>query len=164
MSRTISVARPLGVGDRAPDFDLPRAGGGRFHLADAHRVGPVVVAFFPFAFTSTCTSEFCTFSADQPSWARAGAQIVGISCDSHYTLAAWARQEGISTPLASDFNKTVAQAYGVLYADYKGYGRAPKRSVFVIDGSGIIRYAWVSEDADIEPDYAAIKSALDKLS
>ena len=157
--------RPPSSGDAAPAFQLPAADRGPlFDLHAQLRNGPVVLAFFPFAFTSTCTAELCTFSARMDEFRSAGAYVVGISCDSVYALAEYAKQNAIRTRLLSDLNKKVAEAYGVLYDDYKGLGAAAKRSVFVVDRDGRIAWSWIEDDADIEPPYDDVHAAVVALA
>jgi peroxiredoxin len=159
-----SVPEAPQVGAAAPDFSLPVTGGGAFTLSQRFREGPVVVAFFPFAFSSTCTDELCTFTDDVEAYAEHGATVVGVSCDARYTLEAYAKAHGIRVPLASDFDKRTAKAYGVLNPDHKGLGATARRSVFVVDPGGLVRYAWTTQDADDEPPYEEVLEAVARLS
>lgn len=91
-------------------------------------------------------------------------QVVGISVDSPFALDAWAAKEGYNFPLLSDFNKTVSSSYGALYDNLLGFNGVAKRSAFVIDKSGTVRYAWVSEDARNMPEFDAIRACLQQLN
>ena len=89
-------------------------------------------------------------------------QVVGISVDSPFSLDAWANKEGYNFPLLSDFNKDVATSYGSLYENLLGFKGVCKRSAFVVDKQGIVRYAWVSEDAGKLPDLDQIRDCLNQ--
>jgi peroxiredoxin len=88
------------------------------------------------------------------------ARVFGISVDSPYAQKAWVQQLNLNFPLLSDFNKEVSKAYAVLYEDLGGFKGVAKRSAFVLDREGIIRYKWVSEDPEKLPDLEAIKKVL----
>ena len=124
----------------------------------------VLVLFVPLAFTGVCTQELCDISAGINAYEDLGAQVLGISVDSPFSLKAWAEKEGITIPLLSDFNKEVSAAYGAQFADLRGFKGVAKRSAFVIDGEGVVRYASVSDDPKQLPDFAAIKACLQSLN
>jgi len=88
------------------------------------------------------------------------ARVLGINVDSPYAQKAWVQQLNLNFPLLSDFNKEMSKAYGVLYEDLGGLRGVAKRSAFVLDREGIIRYKWVSEDPKKLPDLEAIKKVL----
>ena len=87
-------------------------------------------------------------------------QVVAISVDSPFSLDAWAAKEGYDFPLLSDFNKEVSQAYGALYDNLLVFNGVSKRSAFVVDKSGTVRYAWITEDASQLPDLDPIRDCL----
>ena len=87
-------------------------------------------------------------------------QVVAISIDSPFSLDAWAGKEGYDFPLLSDFNKEVSEAYGSLYGDLLGFKGVSKRSAFVVDKSGTIQYAWITEDASQLPELDPIRDCL----
>ena len=87
-------------------------------------------------------------------------QVVAISVDSPFSLDAWATKEGYDFPLLSDFNKEVSQAYGSLYEDLLGFKGVSKRSAFVVDKSGTVQYAWITEDASKLPELDPIRDCL----
>ena len=89
-----------------------------------------------------------------------GTQVVAISVDSPFSLDAWAAKEGYDFPLLSDFNKEVSQAYGSLYEDLLGFKGVSKRSAFVVDKSGTVQYAWITEDASKLPELDPIRDCL----
>ena len=89
-----------------------------------------------------------------------GTQVVAISVDSPFSLDAWAAKEGYDFPLLSDFYKEVSQAYGSLYEDLLGFKGVSKRSAFVVDKSGTVQYAWITEDASKLPELDPIRDCL----
>ena len=150
--------------DTAPDFTAPmRTPDGditEFSLSSATDDGPVVLAVFPGAFTSVCTGEMRTFRDRLDNLTDAGASLYGVSIDSPFSLGEFAEQNELTFPLISDTNKEVIDAYDVVmdFADLGVTGVA-KRSVFVVDESGTITYAWVSDDPGVEPDYDEVEAA-----
>ncbi len=150
------------VGTRAPDFTLTDQDRHPVTLG-AERGRPVVLAFFPAAFSSVCTKELCTFRDSLASLNRVKAQVYGISVDTFFTLKAFQADQSLGFPLLSDFNKEVIREYGVYNEDMIGLKGIAKRAVFVIDKDGIVRYREVLEDARNEPDYAAVLKAVESL-
>ena len=124
---------------------------------------PVVLAFFPAAFSSVCTKELCTFKDSMAQLGKANAQVFGISVDTFFALKAFQDQQKLTFPLLSDFNKTVIRDYGVFNEDMIGLKGIAKRATFVIDKDGIVRHAEVLEDARNEPSYDAVFKALGSL-
>ena len=153
----------LQVGDKAPDFTLKNADMEEVSLR-AQLDQNVVLLFVPLAFTSVCTAELCDISQGLNGYEKLGARVFGLSVDSPFSLKNWAEKEGIEIPLLSYFNKEVSAAYGAQYDELIGLKGVAKRSAFVIDKGGIVRYASVSDDAKVLPDFAAIKSCLEGLS
>ena len=149
------------VGTPAPDFTLPNQDRQPVTLRDEAAKAPVVLAFFPAAFSSVCTKELCTFR-DQlgPLNHLAKVQVFGISVDTPFALKAFANAERLQFPLLSDFNKDAIRAYGVVNPDMIGLKDIAKRAVFVIDRQGTIRYKQVLDDARNEPDYAKVTAAV----
>jgi peroxiredoxin len=150
------------VGDTAPDFTAPMAIGEieSFTLSEHLDEAPIVLAFFPAAFTGTCTTEMSTFQDRLADFEAAGARIYGVSIDSPFTLNEFREQNGIEFPLISDTNRTLIDLYDVSM-DFETYGvyDLAKRSVFVIDGDGTVTYTWASDDPGVEPDYEAVEEA-----
>jgi peroxiredoxin len=153
----------LQVGSKAPDFTLMNQDRQPVSLGDLLKNGPVVVAFFPGAFSSVCTNEMCTFRDSIATLGAAKGQVVGISTDTFFALKAWGDQQRLPFPLLSDYNKDVIRAYEVVNPDMIGLKNIAKRAVFVIDRSGTIRHAEVLDDARNEPDYGKVQQALQQI-
>ena len=153
---------PADVGSIAPDFTLVNQDREPVTLSQL-RGRPVVLAFFPAAFSSVCTKELCTFRDGMSGLEKAKAQVLGISVDSFFALKAFHDQQGFKFALLSDFNKQVIRDYGVFNEDMIGLKGIAKRAVFVLDAHGVIRYREVLEDARNEPDYQKVFDALATL-
>jgi peroxiredoxin len=150
------------VGQKAPDFKLMNEKREEVTLS-SQKGHPVVLAFFPAAFTGVCTKELCTFRDSMAKLNSANAQVYGISVDTSFSLAEFKKQQNLNFPLLSDFNKEVIQSYGVFNPDMIGLKGIAKRSTFVIDKDGVVRYAEILEDARNEPNYDKVFDALSKL-
>jgi peroxiredoxin len=150
------------VGSKAPDFTLMNDKREEVTLS-SQKGHPVVLAFFPAAFTGVCTKELCTFRDSMAKLNKANATVYGISVDTSFSLAAFKKEQNLNFPLLSDFNKEVIQAYGVFNPDMIGLKGIAKRSTFVIDKDGIIRHAEVQDDARNEPNYDKVFETLSKL-
>jgi peroxiredoxin len=139
---TTAAQRPPEVGDQAPDFTLPSTSGQPASLS-AHRGRKnVLLAFFPLAFTSTCTAELCGFTDDYDQFARHDVEVLPISVDSVATLGEFKRQHAMKADLLSDFKREVSRAYGVLLEEHFFSNRA----YFLIDREGVVRWAHVEEN------------------
>jgi glutaredoxin-dependent peroxiredoxin len=152
----------LDVGSKAPDFTLYNQDREVVTLSEVVGTRNVVLAFFPAAFSSVCTTELCTFRDRLSRLNQLDATVLGISVDTFWALKAFARQEGLTFPLLSDFNKEVIRRYGVFQEDMIGLKGLAKRAVFVIDKEGIVRHREVLEDARNQPDYDAVQRSLEK--
>ena len=150
----------VAVGAKAPDFTLPNQDREPVSLSAALEKGPVVLAFFPAAFSSVCTSEMCNFRDSMAEFNKMSAQVLGISVDTFFANKAFADSHQLNFPLLSDFNKNVIGTYGVVNPDMIGLKNISKRAVFVIDRGGVVRHAEVLDDARNEPSYDAIKQSL----
>lgn len=150
----------IAVGAKAPDFTLPNQDREPVTLSDAVKKGPVVLAFFPAAFSGVCTTEMCHFRDASSELNKVDAQVLGISTDTFFALKAWGDAQKLNFPLLSDFNKDVIRKYGVVNPDMIGLKDISKRAVFVIDRSGVVKHAEVLEDARNEPDYGKVKAAV----
>ena len=150
------------VGSKAPDFTLVDQDRTPVTLS-AQAGHPVVLAFFPAAFSSVCTTELCTFRDSMARLNSAHATVYGISVDTFFTLNAFRTAQGLNFSLLSDFNKEVIAAYGWYNPDMIGLHGISKRAVFVIDAQGIVRHAEVLEDARNEPNYDAVFATLAAL-
>ena len=140
------------VGSQAPDFTLMNQDRKPVTLS-AQRGHPVVLAFFPAAFSSVCQKELCTFCDSLGRLNDCGAQVFGISVDTFFALKAFHDQQQLGFPLLSDFNKQVIRDYGVFNEDMIGLKGIAKRAVFVLDKDGVVRHKEVLDDARNEPDY-----------
>lgn len=148
------------TGQRAPDFTLYSDTMEPFRLSD-HEGEPVVLLFFPGAFTRVCTSEMCTVNDRLQDFERA--QVVGISTDAPAVLAAFRRANELKMPLLSDHDADVSATYGVKYdggVTEAGLSRVAKRAAFVVGADGTVRYAEVLDDAGQHPDFEAVQRAL----
>ena len=150
------------TGAVAPDFTLMNQDRQPVTLS-ALRGRPVVLAFFPAAFSSVCTKELCTFRDSLTKLNQAKAEVFGISVDTFFTLKAFQDAQRLAFPLLSDFNKTVIRDYGVFNEDMIGLKGIAKRAVFVIDSNGIVRHREVLEDARNEPDYDKVFDIISNL-
>ena len=151
------------VGSKAPDFTLMNENREPVTLS-SQKGHPVVLAFFPAAFSGVCTKELCTFRDAMAKLNNAKAQVYGISVDTFFTLAAFKKDQNLNFPLLSDFNKDVIQAYGAFNPDMIGLKGIAKRATFVIDKDGVVRHAEVLDDARNEPNYDKVFETLSKLS
>jgi len=148
-------------GDKAPDFDLPRDGGGRVRLSD-YQGKPLVLYFYPKDDTSGCTKQALDFTESASQFEAAGAQIIGISPDSVKSHDKFRDKHKLSIPLASDEQKTAIMAYGV-WAEKKMYGKSymgVERSTFLIGKDGRIARAWrsVKVPSHVEEVLQAVKA------
>lgn len=151
---------PLDVGATAPDFTLPNQDREPVTLSERLKQGPVLLAFFPGAFSGTCTSEMCTIRDSLAELKASSAQVLGVSTDTFFALKAWADAEKPGFALLSDYNKDVIRLYGVVNPDMIGLKDIAKRAVFVIDRGGVVRHREVLDDARNEPDYGRLKQAV----
>lgn len=155
---------PLTAGDRAPAFALPAAPGETVDVGERIGRRPVVLLFFPLAFSSVCTEELCAVRDDWSGWEALDADVYGISVDSPFVTRRFREELGLPFPLLSDFNHDVGAAYGVLYEDYFGLRGVARRAAFVIGADGRVSYAWVGERDDVLPDFDAVREAVRRAS
>ena len=125
----------LSIGDAAPDFTLPGTGDRSYTLVE-FRGQPVVLVFYPGDDTPVCTKQLNSYNDDLGQFADLGAQVLALSAQDLDSHARFATKHGFQFPLLADTDKAVAGLYGTL-----GPLGFPRRSVFVVDGNGIIRYA-----------------------
>lgn len=154
----------LKPGDVAPDFVLKSSEKTDVKLSD-YRGQNVVLLFFPLAFTGTCTTELCSVRDNKKEFENLNAEILAISVDSLFTLGQFKAAQQYNFPMLSDFNKEVSAAYGSLYDEFVlGMRGVSKRSAFVVDKDGIIRYAEVLDNAGELPNFAAVNETLAGLN
>ena len=151
-------------GQIAPDFTLYDSAKNKVTLSE-QRGQHVLLLFFPLAFTSTCTAELCSVRDNISFYNNVNAKVFGISVDALHTLAKYKAEQNLNFTLLSDFNKEVSSMYGSLYEMF-GYNMrgVSKRSVFVIDKEGIVRYAEVLENASEQPNFKNITLTLESLA
>lgn len=160
----------LSEGTTAPDFTLPGTAARRDEtaveqhtLADALEEGLAVVNFYLFDFHPACTTNMCElhdlvwFDLDEQ------VTVFGISTDRSFSHHAFAEAEQLGFTLLSDSDGSVAEEYDVFYEEFNGHKRIAKRSVFLIDTEGVIRYAWSTDDPTVQPNWSKLKAALDGL-
>lgn len=158
------MSKELKVGEKAPDFTLMNTDLKPQNLHDFEG-SKVVLAFFVGAFTSICTKEMCAFRDSMARLIGLKAQVIGISVNDPFTNKAFAEKNRLPFPILSDYNREVIKAYGLEapnFAGLRGYSVA-KRSIFLLDSKGIIRYMWISEDPTVESNYEIIEETLEKI-
>jgi peroxiredoxin len=148
----IAQTAGLPAGVVAPDFTLPSTAGIDVTLSAFRGRSHVLLAFFPLAFTSTCTAENCAFSEDHEQFARAGAAVLPISVDSVPTLKEYKAKYALHQDLLSDFKRDVSRAYGVLLEDRF----FSKRAYFLIDRQGNLRWSHVEAELGAKRDDAEL--------
>lgn len=152
------------IGQAAPDFTLYDSAKNKVTLSDQHGQN-VLLLFFPLAFTSTCTAELCSVRDNMSFYNKVNAMVFGISVDSLHTLAKYKQEQNLNFTLLSDFNKVVSSLYGSFYEmfSYNMKG-VSKRSAFVIDKQGTVRYSEVLENAGAQPNFKNITLTLEDLA
>lgn len=161
---TTTKAMTINVGDKAPNFTLRASDKSEVSLED-YKGKNVLLLFFPLAFTGVCTTELCTMRDDFSVYEKLGSEILAISVDSLFVLAKFKEELNLNFTVLSDFNRQVSRAYGAFYEDFvldmKGVS---KRSAFVIDKNGVVKYAEVLESAQDLPNFESIQAALGQLN
>jgi peroxiredoxin len=159
------MSSKINAGDKAPDFTLPDTDMKPRNLNDF--LGrKIVLAFFVGAFTSTCTKEMCEFRDSMARLIDLNAQVVGISVNDPFSNKAFAEKNMLPFPILSDYKREVIKIYGLElpnFAGLDGYTVA-KRSIFILDQKGIVRYVWVSDNPAVEPNYQEIQSNLQQIA
>ena len=153
----------VSTGDSAPDISATVANGEveDFELADHLGDGPVVLAFFPGAFTPPCSNEMVALQEHSADFEDAGATIFGLSADSAFSQNAFREEHGLEFALVSDMGRSAVQDYGVeIDIGDLGLHGVANRSVFVVDDDGEISYSWVADDPTNEPDYEELLDAV----
>ena len=156
---------PIAVGSKAPDFTLKTKTATGFvdvKLSASFGQKQTVLLFFPAAFSGVCTTEMCDQTSGLADYEKLGAAVIAISVDNALAQEAWAKQSKISLTLASDLNKTVSRAYGVIFPDFAGMGETSARAAFVIGKDGVVKYAEQTATLKDLPNFVAVKAALAK--
>jgi len=155
------------IGDKAPDFTLKSHKMESISLSSFENNKNVLILFFPLVNTATCEKELCSTRDGISQYSNLNAEVLAISVDSPFAQKLWAEKHNFNFSLLSDFNKDISKAYGAHYdvfapgkLDFNGVA---KRSAFVVDKNGIVRYSEVLENPNDEPNYDLIKETLESL-
>ena len=157
---------PIPIGAKAPDFTLKsKQASGLVDVKLSTNFGQrnTVLLFFPLAFTSVCTQEMCDLTSGLTAYSGLEADVIALSVDSPFAQEAWAKKERLGVTLASDLNKEVARAYGVLLPDLLGLGSVSARAAFVIDKQGVVQYSEQTASPKELPNFHAIQQTLAQL-
>ena len=152
------------IGEAAPEFTLKNTSKEAVSLAD-YRGKTVVIAFYPGAYTGVCDKEMCAFQDNLAKLYGSSATVIGISVDSPWANAEFARKYNLEFELLSDLDRTVVEAYDAKFVGLgglEGYVSA-NRVVIIIDKEGLIQHRWVAENPGVEPDYDAIVTLAESL-
>lgn len=152
----------LQPGQNAPDVTLPSSENKQVSLASLWAGQPLVLMFFPLAFTSTCTEELCTVRDDIGAYSGLNGQVAAVSVDSPFVLDRFKKEIGADYLFLSDFNRDASTAFGVLRESPLGPGlrNASDRATFVIGTDGKVKYSWHSTNPGLLPPFDEIKQAL----
>ena len=162
MSSTTVAGSVPKIGQEAPSFNLPDIEM-KSRSLEEFRGRKLVIAFFPAAESPVCTAEMCALRDSLSMLKSLGAQVVGISVDGPFANKIFTENRHLNFPILSDYKREVINKYGIVMANLgplEGYNAA-KRSVFVLDENGIVRYSWVSDSPLVEPNYDEIRSSLE---
>ncbi len=152
------------IGEAAPEFTLKNTAKESKSLSD-YRGKTVILAFYPGAFTGVCDKEMCAFQDNMAKLNNAAATVIGISVDSPWANAEFARKYNLEFELLSDLDREVVEAYDAKFVGLgglEGYVSA-NRVVVVVDKDGVVQYRWVAENPGVEPDYEAIVGLAESL-
>jgi peroxiredoxin len=159
VTETVPSSLP-GVGTYAPDFTLPSSDGRNVTLSAFRGETNVLLAFFPLAFTSTCTAELCAFTEDFSQFASASTVVVPISVDSTDTLREYKQKYYLKVELLSDFRRDVSRAYGV-FNPAKFYAN---RAYVVVDRQGVVRWTWQEQHNGLRRQNTELLEVLGRLA
>jgi peroxiredoxin len=153
------------VGENAPNFTLVNQDREKVSLSDY--IGEnIVLAFYPGAFTGGCTREMCSIRDEIADLEDLNTRIYGISVNDPFSNKAFHEENVLNFPLLCDYLRKVVKTYGVYHENFAGLEgyTAAKRSIFVLDKDGVVRYKWVTQDPGVMPNYDEIKQELAKLT
>ncbi|MBO6793384.1 MAG: redoxin domain-containing protein [Balneolaceae bacterium] len=148
---------------KAPEFTLQNENFEEVSLSELRKDSNVVILFYPLAFSSTCTEELCSVRDNMKIYEALNAKVVGISVDSMFVQKAFKKAQNLNFDLLSDFNKEAMTAYGVKDENFFGMQGVSKRSVFVIDKEGTVKYEEIHEESNVIPNFSAIQNALGEI-
>ena len=153
------------IGKAAPQFTLFDTDKNPVSLGDLKGKN-LVVLFFPLAFTGVCTTELCNIRDNIGVYNATNATVLGISVDSLFALGKFKEEQKLNFQLLSDFNKTTAKAFDVLYETFPAFEMqgVSKRAAFVIDKEGVVQYEEVCATPGDLPNFEAIQTTLNKLN
>ena len=153
------------LNETAPDFNLKNTEKNDIALS-SYKGKTVVLAFYPGAFTGVCDTEMCSLRDSMNSFNDLNSTVLGISVDSPWANAEFAKKYEINFNLLSDYNRDVSKAYDMIFnglGGLEGY-KCSNRGVIIIDGQGLIQYRWVAENPGVEPNYSEIIEKVKSLS
>jgi peroxiredoxin len=156
----------VNVGSPAPNFTLFASMNEPVSLSQFNGEKNVLLLFFPQSFTGVCTKELCSVRDDIARYQQMNAEVIGISVDSVFTLARFKEDQNLNFTLLSDFNRETSVSYDCIYDSFTGMGMkgVSKRSAFIIDKAGMVRYAEVLDNAGEVPNFDAINACLQDLN
>ncbi|MCE9627030.1 MAG: redoxin domain-containing protein [Candidatus Eisenbacteria bacterium] len=155
----MDTTKILSPGTEAPDFKLRGPGGANYRLSEHRGECPVLLVFYPFAFSPVCSHQLPDVEKAMARLSSAGVTVYGISVDSYHANAAFARSLGLSFPLLSDWNREVSRAYGTLFEP----GNFSWRASFLVDKQGQIAWSEIAEDLDALDQVPSVERALATL-
>lgn len=151
------------LGKKAPSIKLQNGNFEFINIEDYKGKRNIVVLFYPLAFSSVCTEELCSIRDNMKIYNSLDAEVIAISVDSLFVQKAFKNAQNLNFHLLSDFNKEVSKSYNAIYEDYFGMLGVSKRSAFVIDKEGVVRYEEIRDKDDIIPDFNVIQNVLAEL-
>ena len=154
----------VNIGDTAPDFTL-RATDKREVSLSEYEGKKLILVFYPGAFTGVCDKEVCAFQNNMVALNGADATVLGISVDSPWANAEFARKYNLEFELLSDLDRTAVNAYDASFVGLGGLDGyvSANRVVIIIDASGVVQYRWVAENPGVEPNYDEVVAAAKAL-
>lgn len=152
------------VGDQAPDFTLPSSNRDQVTLSEVLKERIAVLAFYHFAFTDGCGSMLVQLQEEIDDFHRLGAEVYGISADSHFAQWWWAHERELDYPLLGDLDRKTFAPYGVEMPELAGYSRIAQRAIFVVGRDGKIAYADVGQEHYDQPEALPALEAVRKLA
>ncbi len=149
----------LNKGDKAPEIKLRDTNGDWINSKDLNKDSKLLVIFFPFAFSGTCTKEVCTLRDNMKLYNAFNTKVIGISVDSYFTLKEFKKVNNLNFLLLSDFNREIIEAYNVNFT-LKGMKQIPRRAAFIISAEGTVQYSEIMEDANQGLNFKQIQNQL----
>ena len=158
------MTNKIKVGNKAPDFTLPDVDLKNRSLKE-FRGQKVLLAFFG-AFTTVCTKEMCAFRDSMARLIDLKAQVIGISVNDPFSNKGFAEKNRLPFPILSDYKREIIKQYGLEFSNFSGLEgyTVAKRSIFILDKDGIVRYVWTTNNPAIEPNYQEIEKAIAQIS